>query len=109
MASYAGLSSMDGLRLRLCNVVCRDDHGNEVGTKPALFHTWEQRVVPMLDIETGETRYHAYVMAMTETPSGKIEKHRPSDIRFVDTGNEIERLRERLARSSDKEEGNDRK
>ena len=87
-----------GTKTRLCNVTIRDEHGNKVGTKPALFHTWEQRVVPMLDMDTGETRYHAYVMAITETARGKIEKHNPSDIVFMDTADEIDRMREKLAR-----------
>lgn len=95
---------MDCTKTRLCSVTVRDEHGNKAGTKPALFHTWEQRVVPMLYFETGETRYHAYVMAITETPGGKIEKHKPSDIVFFDTSDEIDRLREKLARSMEANE-----
>lgn len=89
---------------RLCNVTIRDEHGNKAGTKAAIFHTWEQRVVPMLDFETGETRYHAYVVAITETAGGKLEKHKPSDIVFMDTSDEIDRLREKIARSMERNE-----
>lgn len=89
---------------RLCNVTIRDEHGNKAGTKPALFHTWEHRVVPMLDLESGETRYHAYVVAITETAGGKLEKHKPSDIVFMDTSDEIDRLREKIARSMERNE-----
>ena len=89
---------------RLCNVTLRDEHGNKVGTKAALFHTWEQRVVPMRDADTGNTWYHAYVVAITETAGGKLEKHKPSDIVFMDTSDEIDRLREKIARSMERNE-----
>lgn len=95
---------MDCTKTRLCSVTVRDEHGNKAGTKPALFHTWEQRVVPMLDISTGETRYHAYAVAITETAGGKIEKHKPSDIVFMDTSEEIDRLREKIAHSMERNE-----
>lgn len=75
--------------------------GNATEIKPALFHCWEHSVYPMLDMETGETRYHAYVMAIVENPAGKLEKHRPSDIEFSDTGRVIDRIRESIARNID--------
>lgn len=95
---------MECSRPRLVSVAYRDEHGNITCRKSALFHTWEQRVVPMRDADTGSTWYHAYVVAITETAGGKLEKHKPSDIVFMDTSDEIDRLREKIARSMERNE-----
>lgn len=89
---------MECSRPRLVSVAYRDEHGNITCRKSALFHTWEQRVVPMRDADTGNTWYHAYLMAVCETPGGKIERHRPDDISFMDTRAVINKLKREVDR-----------
>lgn len=52
----------------------------------------------MRDADTGNTWYHAYLMAVCETPGGKIERHRPDDISFMDTRMVINKLKREVDR-----------